>query len=297
LLPEMDFAGSMAVQAPQIPDQHAPLPAARTTVPQLAFALVLQTPAAEDSNPLDSTDGGEDAAPEHVNRPAAELRAAAILSTKSGTHPAPLSFEPSSGPNSERRDDADPDGGSLSPRVLASPGHIDVQTAAFSLQSTQAGTPAQGVPPAHVEKPPLAPPAAPEQALPGVQRPLQNLQIRLGEGSADAVQVQISQQAGNIHVSVRSGDPALTLPLRQNLPALIDNLEKHGYHAEPVSLHEPAAVSVLHSEVKSQTDQNQSWYGPDHGSRREGGEAKGRKKRAAGEDFRVPLSQIQETNS
>jgi hypothetical protein len=126
---------------------------------------------------------------------------------------------------------------------------------------------------------------------------VQNLQIRLGEGSPDAVQVQISQQSGNIHVSVRSADPALTLPLRQNLPGLVENLEKQGYHAEPVSLHEPAAVSVLHSEVKSQTDQNQSWYGSGHGSRREGGEAKGRKKRAAGTDFRVPLNHIQETNS
>jgi hypothetical protein len=298
-LPELNFEGSAPVRAntPQIPDQ----PSAPAV--QLAFELVLHAPAADDStrsNPSlsDATDSPEDPAAEQAAATAAaELRTAAVPSTKAGGHIAPVTIEPASGPISERRNDADPDGGSASPRVSTSPARIEPPVPAFSLQPAQGGTPAHD-PPAPAEKADAAPPAPPEQALPAAQRPVQNLQIRLGDGSPEAVQVQISQQAGNIHVSVRSADPALTLPLRQNLPGLVENLEKQGYHAEPVSLHEPAAVSVLHSEVKSQTDQNQSWYGSDHGGRRDGaGEAKGRKKRAAGADFRVPLNQTQETDA
>jgi len=305
LPPEMDCAGTAPVQAKaaQIPDQRAPVPATRDSAAQLAFALVLQTPAKDDastSNARDSdpTDGAEQAAPaQAVNKPMAELHPATVLSTKPGTHPDPLPIEPSSVPNSERRNDADQDAGSGSPRVLASPARIDPQTATFSFQQTQGGTPAQEAPAPHVENPHLAPSAAPEPALPGAQRPIQSLQIRLGEGSADAVQVQISEHAGNIHVSVRSDDPALTLPLRQNLPELVENLERHGYHADSVSSHEPLPASVLHSEVRSQTDQNQSWYGPDQGSRRQsGGEARNRKKRAGDANFQFPHP-IQETNS
>jgi hypothetical protein len=298
MVPEMNFDGSAAVQAkaPQIPDQHAPVPDGQATVAPLAFALVLQNPVAHDSRM--SNPPGEVTDSPASDKPAAELHSAAILNTKPGSHTAPPAVEPSMAPNSGRRNDPDPDGGSGSPRVLPSPARIDPQAATFSLQPAPGGTPPQEAPAPHIEQPHLTPPTPQEPVLPGVQRPVQNLQIRLGEDSQDAVQVQISQQAGNIHVSVRSGDPALTLPLRQNLPELVDNLERHGYHAEPISLHEPAVVSVLHSEVKSQTDQNQSWYGSDHDSRRQGGgETKGRKRRAGHEDFLVPLNQIQETNA
>jgi hypothetical protein len=296
LLPEMNFVASARVQAKssQIPDQPAPIPDDQAAAAPLAFALVLQTPAAPDSNSphRDVTDG------QTSEKPTAKLGSAAILTAKPDGDPAPVSSAPISGRNSERRNDADPDAESGAPRVLPAALHTETQATAFSSQPTQAGPPPQEAPSTPVEKPHLEPPAPPEQAPAGVQRPVQNLQIRLGENSQDAVQVQISQQAGNIHVSVRSGDPALTLPLRQNLPELVENLERHGYHAEPISLHEPAGVSVLHSEVESQADQNQSWYGSDHGSRRQSGdEMKGRKKRAGDADFSIPLNQIQETNA
>jgi hypothetical protein len=300
LVPEMNFDGSAPVQAkaPQIPDQRAPVLDNRTAVAQLAFALVLQTPAAHDSK-MSNPPGSDVSDKQASNKPAAELRSAAILTAKPGGDPAPVSSEPISGCNSGRRNSADPDYESGSPRILPPPSRIEAQATTFLVQSTQTGAPAQDAPPPPVEKPHPAPPAPPDQEQPGVQRPVQNLQIRLGEDSQDAVQVQISQQAGNIHVSVRSGDPALTSPLRQNLPELVENLERHGYHAEPISTHEPAAVNVLHSEVKSQADQNQSWYGSDHGSsrRQAGGETKGRKRRTGNADFNVPLSQIQETNA
>jgi hypothetical protein len=126
-------------------------------------------------------------------------------------------------------------------------------------------------------------------------RSVQNLQIRLGDDPSEAVQVQISQQAGSVRVTVRSGDPDLTIPLRQDLPGLVENLERRGYHVESASANDPAPANVTHSEVKSQSSENQ-WYGSEQGNGRPGqNELKSRRKRLA-TDFRARFQQIQEIN-
>jgi flagellar hook-length control protein FliK len=192
---------------------------------------------------------------------------------------------------SAREDAADQDG-EASDRPLVAHRNPEQAFSILPAQENSAGPRAGQEPAPHLDKPAPAAPAAPEEASAGQQKPVQSLQIRLD--GPEPVQVQISQQAGNIHVSVRSGDPALTAPLHQNLPSLVENLERHGYHAESVSAGAPQ--TVVHSELTSQPQQNQSEYNSEHGRReRPNDDAKGRKKRTATTDFSVPFSQIQET--
>ncbi len=257
---------------------------------QLAFALVLRTPDVCDSA---LTEGEDTSRPEQApDNPAADLRSAAFPGTKPGTHPTAIPIDVPDRTNPERREDAAPDGGSGIPRPLGSPVRIELPTATVPLPQAAGGTPAQEPPAPQVERPHVTLPTPPEQTA-DIHKPVQNLQIRLGEGTRDAVQVQISQQGSNIHVSVRSGDPGLAEPLRHNLPGLIDALERRGYHAEPVAAGEPHPAAAIRSDVKSHADQDQSGYGDGSGRQRRA-EVRTRKKKAAEADF---LSHVQEKST
>jgi len=76
-----------------------------------------------------------------------------------------------------------------------------------------------------------APLEVPEPALPRTE-PARDISFRIASHSADAVDVKLIDRAGQIHVSVRSADPALTKSLQDNISDLAGKLERSGFHAE-----------------------------------------------------------------
>lgn len=70
-----------------------------------------------------------------------------------------------------------------------------------------------------------------EPAVPRTE-PARDISFRIASHSADAVDVKLVDRAGQIHVSVRSADPALTKSLQANISDLAGKLEHSGFHAE-----------------------------------------------------------------
>jgi hypothetical protein len=142
-------------------------------------------------------------------------------------------------------------------------------------------------------------PEPPEQPARLLQSPaVQNLQIRIGEDPTRLVELQVSEHAGNIHVAVRSADPELTVPLRLNLPGLVENLERRGYRAESLSVNEPGPMNTTHSEPKTQTEQNGSWTDSQNGGRGrdDSGTRNRRKRTSTGPETEFSLNPLQENN-
>ena len=148
----------------------------------------------------------------------------------------------------------------------------------------------------HVSSPqPNQPQEPPEiQASPLSGPALQSLQIRVGEDPARAVELQVSEHAGSVHVAVRSADPELTVPLRLNLPSLVENLERRGYRAESLAVHETGPIDTTHSEPKAQPEQNGSWTGSQNDGRDDPDSRNRRKRKPAEQETQFSLSPIQE---
>lgn len=78
-------------------------------------------------------------------------------------------------------------------------------------------------------------PQLPEpQGEPGVGAgdSVHNISLRLTNADQSAVQVRLSERAGELHVSVRTPDVSLTRGLRDGLPDLMGKLQINGYKAE-----------------------------------------------------------------
>lgn len=146
---------------------------------------------------------------------------------------------------------------------------------------------------------PAQAPEPPEQPAPPMQSPaIQNLQIRVGEDPTRLVELQVSEHAGNIHVAVRCADPELTIPLRLNLPGLVENLERRGYRTESLSVNEPGPMNTTHSEPKPQADQNGSWTDSQNGGRGRDDSGRNRRRRTSGgPETEFSLNPLQENNS
>lgn len=71
----------------------------------------------------------------------------------------------------------------------------------------------------------------PESAAPRTE-PARDISFRMGSGSANAVDIKLTERAGQIRVAVHSADPALTRSLQANVTELAGKLEKSGFHAE-----------------------------------------------------------------
>jgi hypothetical protein len=156
-----------------------------------------------------------------------------------------------------------------------------------------AGTAPSKQPPVSTAQPSQPePPEAPASPLPNPA--LQNLQIRVGEDPARSVELQVSEHAGSVHVAVRSADPELTAPLRLNLPSLIENLERRGYRAESLSVHEAGPIGTTHSEQRSQPEQNESWTGSRNGGGNDSDARNRRKRKSEGPETPFSLSPVQE---
>jgi len=69
-----------------------------------------------------------------------------------------------------------------------------------------------------------------EQSTP-VKAPgtLRNISVQVGEPGQPKVEVQLAERAGELYVSVRSGDAETVRGLRHNLPELVNRLEESGF--------------------------------------------------------------------
>jgi hypothetical protein len=74
---------------------------------------------------------------------------------------------------------------------------------------------------------------APQPAAPIEKPPLaQEIAVRIARPEAPPVDVQLTERAGQVHVAVRTPDPALQASLRQDLNTLVNSLERTGFRAE-----------------------------------------------------------------
>lgn len=80
--------------------------------------------------------------------------------------------------------------------------------------------------------------AAPDAPATGTAR---DIALRLKADDNSAVEVRLSERAGEVRVAVRSADPALTESMRARLPELVDRLGARGYETEIWRPEQPAA--------------------------------------------------------
>lgn len=119
---------------------------------------------------------------------------------------------------------------------------------------------------------PAQPAAAPSAA------PAQEIVLRVARPESSPVDVQLTQRAGEVHVAVRTADPVLQTSLRQDLPSLVNSLERAGYHAEtftPQGMTAQAAAASSGSSFSNQQQDAQpdtsdrNWPDPSNGGRQE----------------------------
>jgi hypothetical protein len=71
--------------------------------------------------------------------------------------------------------------------------------------------------------------------------PLKDLSLQLTQPGNERVDVRVTQQGGEVHVSVHSSDNSLNVGLRQGLSDLQNRLEENGYRSE---MWKPAAAGA-----------------------------------------------------
>lgn len=74
-------------------------------------------------------------------------------------------------------------------------------------------------------------PVTPALPKPAAQ-PLKDLSLQMSQPGVEKVEIRLVQQAGELHVAVRTGDSEMAHGLRQNLPELVGHLEDNGFHTE-----------------------------------------------------------------
>jgi hypothetical protein len=184
-----------------VESEQAAAPPARTDAagaasakPEMAFAARVQP---SGPAPDTATDSGRSSEPQLAAASASALRKASTSDTAGGpdTKDAVRTAEP--------------------------PAALQPMTAAFgqTVQASETAAPPQGAPPQQAPRQPaeIATPQPDSQLKPAA--PLKE-------------DVRVMQQAGEVLVSVRTGDTELAHGLRQGLPELVGKLEDNGYRAE-----------------------------------------------------------------
>ena len=92
------------------------------------------------------------------------------------------------------------------------------------------------------------PVAAPPQAEPAAAStsplPLREVTLRIAPQGAPPVDIQVNQRQGEVHVVVRTPDEGMQLSLRQDLPQLVNALDRAGYHTETFTPHAASEMAV-----------------------------------------------------
>lgn len=74
--------------------------------------------------------------------------------------------------------------------------------------------------------------------------PIHTIALRIAQADAPAVDLHVTERAGEIHVAVRTPDAGLQASLRQDLGALSNSLERAGYRAETFVPRESATQTL-----------------------------------------------------
>jgi hypothetical protein len=115
--------------------------------------------------------------------------------------------------------------------------------------------------PAAAAAPKTAAPEPPAESLPKATAPLKDISLQVTQAGKESVDVRVVQQGGEVHVSVHSGDAALTSGLRQGLSELQSRLEENGYRSEMWKPGTSSAPVAAPSPQSSNNNQSRSGDG------------------------------------
>lgn len=137
---------------------------------------------------------------------------------------------------------------------------------------------ARDLEPAAAQTPDTQSIAATPAPVPATQNaPVQAIALRIAQPEMPAVELHVTERAGEIHVAVRTPDIELQSSLRQDLGTLSSSLERAGYHAETF-VPRAAAGSQMSLREDRQSQQGFSGRGGSQ-SESEGGKQKGQRER------------------
>ena len=91
--------------------------------------------------------------------------------------------------------------------------------------------------------------------------PVREIAVRVSAPQSPAVDVQLTERAGQVHVAVRTGDGNLQASLRQDLASLVNSLERSGFRAEAFTPREGALQSNSISQTSTQNSRQDSESG------------------------------------
>jgi hypothetical protein len=99
----------------------------------------------------------------------------------------------------------------------------------------------------------------------------QEISIRISQPDASTVDLRVVERSGQVHVDVRSSDPAMQTSLRQDLGTLTGSLERAGYHSEVFTPSSTLARAAASAQTGSQDDrqENRGGAGDFSGGRRQ----------------------------
>jgi hypothetical protein len=97
-----------------------------------------------------------------------------------------------------------------------------------------------------------------ESNLPAAPQPrtgaAQEISIRIAQPDASPVDLRVVERAGQVHVDVRTSDPAMQTVLRQDLGSLTSSLERAGYHSETFTSSSALERTPSSAQTSSQDD-------------------------------------------
>jgi len=144
------------------------------------------------------------------------------------------------------------------------PGSSETPASGFGLQPAPVAPPIAAKPAVIADPGPSAPSfVEPVQAdVPPASVPsAHQIVVRVAPADAAPVDLQVTQRAGEVHVAVRTPDLNLQSSLRQDLPELVNSLERAGYRAETYTPHAGTITAAALSETNPGGDSHNSQSG------------------------------------
>lgn len=257
-------AGGAADPAIQNPLPESDATGANLSVDDIAFGARLvareaeqpsQPAAVHPSQPAERLASTGKSAVTGASSGAAQETAQHVSPSRNGTSPAttqdksdPEPETNAQAPASTRSEHPVPDGSSIAhadpPNTSAATHHLPVQDAGYAPSTvrgpeTGSATPSARTPLSSASSSVRTPEtAAPDTPATGAAR---DIALRLNASDNSAVEIRLSERAGEVRVAVRSADPALTESMRARLPELVDRLGARGFETEIWRPEQPAA--------------------------------------------------------
>jgi hypothetical protein len=187
--------------------------------------------------------------------PAAVAVPATALATDPVTDPAPVAA-PSLASNGKRDPSGAPPAKPPRENPAAATPHADSDPATpFAAHAMTAlhtaspvdvkSAPLPAEPPSSAsESPRLAASSLSEPAAPLTSARLHDVTVRIAPPDAPSVDVQVNARQGQVYVAVRTADPGLQTSLRQDLPQLVNSLDRAGFRTETFVPHAAGDLAV-----------------------------------------------------